>query len=66
LGGANRKSVRERIQDAMREIGTLLMTFGPLDAAIAYHDPTSLRFLLLFLALGLCLFSGALALERRR
>ena len=59
------KSVRERIADAMREAGTLLITFGPLDAAIAHEDPWATLLLLLFLTLGLCLFTGGIFLERR-
>jgi len=29
------KTVQERVEDAMREVGTLLITFAPLDAALA-------------------------------
>jgi len=57
------KTVRERIQDGMREVGTLLITFAPLDVALA--DRAQVKFLLLFLLLGICLFAVAVVLERR-
>jgi hypothetical protein len=60
------KMVRERIEDAMREIGVLLIAFCPLDAALIENPDRSLRFLLFFLAAGASLFTGALVLERRR
>lgn len=61
-----RKSARERVIDGMREVGTLLITFAPLDVAISYHDSGATTFLLLFLMLGLLLFSGSVLLEGRR
>ena len=42
---------RERIEDALREIGTLLMTFAPLDAAI--NPSESGARLLIFFVIGL-------------
>jgi len=62
------KSVAERIEDGMREVGTLLIAFAPLDAALSEGHPNGgvFLFLLLFLILGALLFVGALLLERRR
>ena len=59
------KSAGERIEDAMREIGTLLIAFAPLDAALTERREHVAVFLLLFLGLGALLFIGALVLERR-
>jgi hypothetical protein len=60
------KSAGERIEDGMREIGTLLIAFAPLDAALTECREHVAVFLLLFLGLGALLFIGALVLERRR
>jgi hypothetical protein len=60
------KSAGERVEDAMREIGTLLIAFAPLDAALSERREHVAVFLLLFLGLGALLFIGALVLERRR
>ncbi len=60
------KTVRERIEDAMREVGVLLIAFAPLDVALSEGKGPRLGFLLLFLGLGTLLFVGALVLERRR
>lgn len=59
------KPVQERIGDAMREVGTLLITFAPLDAALS-ESRNVIRGLLYFLGIGLVLFAGSLWLERRR
>ena len=58
------KPVRERFGDAMREIGTLLITFAPLDAALN-ENRGAVRGLLYFLVVGFLLFAGSLWLERR-
>ncbi len=50
----------------MREVGTLLIAFAPLDAALSERKEHIVGFLLLFLGLGALLFVGALVLERRR
>ena len=50
----------------MREIGTLLIAFAPLDAALSGGPMPAATFLLLFLGLGLTLFAGALLIERMR
>jgi hypothetical protein len=59
------KTVQERLEDAMREVGTLLIAFAPLDAALA-ERPGSTGLLLLFLAFGVLLFIGSLLIERRQ
>lgn len=62
--GRGTKSIRERVEDAMREIGTLLIAFTPLDVSLTEtpHRGT----LLIFLVLGLSFLTGALLLERSR
>ncbi len=50
----------------MREIGTLLIAFAPLDAALSPGPMPTAAFLLLFLGLGLTLFVGALLIEKGR
>lgn len=60
------KFVRERIEEALREIGVLLLAFTPLDAAVNSAQGHGSGVLLYFFGLGLCLFGGALLLERRR
>jgi len=56
------KSARVRIEDAIREIGVLLIALAPLDAAFAERG--ALSKLLIFLLIGGTLFSIALWLER--
>jgi C4-dicarboxylate-specific signal transduction histidine kinase len=58
------KSVAERIEEAMREIGMLLLAFAPLDAVLA--EPARTGRLLLFFCFGIFLFIAAVLLERRR
>lgn len=58
------RTVAERIEEAMREIGVLLMAFTPLDAVLA--EPRRTTVLLLFFWLGIFLFTVAVSLERRR
>ena len=59
------KKVQERVEDAMREVGTLLITFAPLDAALAEDSGTARKFLS-FVIVGVVLFAGSLWLERRK
>jgi hypothetical protein len=59
------KTVQERLEDAMREIGTLLVAFAPLDAALADQPGQGGR-LLQFMIFGVLLFAGSVLLERRR
>jgi hypothetical protein len=60
------KPVQERVEDAMREVGTLLIAFAPLDAAIAESRRVSRILLFFFLVVGIVLFGASLWLERRR
>jgi len=60
------RGATERVEDAMREIGTLLIAFAPLDAALSPGPMPTAAFLLLFLGLGLTLFVGALLIEKGR
>lgn len=56
----------ERVLEAMREVGILLVAFTPLDAALLPHDIRNVGvFLAAFLGSGLLLFFGALILEWR-
>jgi len=62
-----RKTVRERIEDAFRKIGTLLIAFAPLDAALSDRGAEkNLPYLLFFLGFGGSLFMLSLILEGRR
>lgn len=60
------KTVRERIEEALREIGVLLLAFAPVDATVNAPRGLGIGFLLLFGGLGLCLLTVALHLERLR
>ena len=61
------KSVRERVEEALREIGVLLLAFGPLDSAVTVAQGGQRPgLILIFVGLGLCFFTGSLAMERRR
>ncbi len=61
------KTAQERLEDAMREVGTLLITFAPLDAALTEsHSLARVLLLFSFLLIGVVLFAGSLWLERRR
>ncbi|HEV2671763.1 MAG TPA: hypothetical protein VGU74_11760 [Gemmatimonadales bacterium] len=60
------KTVQERVEDAMREVGTLLITFAPLDAAFVESRSDAIVLLLFFWIVGVSLFAGSLWLERRR
>ena len=55
---------RERLLDAMREVGVLLIAFAPLDAVLV-ESPRRRNGLLIFLALGLFLFLVAIIVEWR-
>ncbi len=59
------KTLAERIEDAMREVGTLVIAFAPLDAAFA-GGPIRAALLLLFAIYGVLLLVGSLWLEGRR
>jgi hypothetical protein len=60
------KEVGERVEEALREIGVLLIAFAPLDVALTSHTAANANYLLLFLGLGIYFFVGALILERIR
>ena len=53
------------VEDAMREVGTLLIAFAPLDAALA-ERPGKTGLLSLFMIVGVLLFIGSLLIERNR
>jgi hypothetical protein len=55
-----------RVLEALREIGILLMAFGPLEAAISSAKAWNISVGLLFFGGGLRLFVMALILEWRR
>jgi len=59
------KTVQERVEDAMREVATLFITFAPLDSALARDSGVASTFLF-FLIVGVVLFAASLWLERRR
>ena len=48
------KSAGERIEDAMREVGTLLIAFAPLDAALSERKEHIVGFLCFSSVLGHC------------
>jgi hypothetical protein len=60
------KTLQERVEDAMREVGTLLIAFAPLDAALTESRTVVRVLLFFFLLLGVVLFAASLWLERRR
>ena len=60
-----RRRARERVEDAFREIGTLVITFAPIDATFATDRRGLLRETLTLLAIGVLLFAGAVAMEWR-
>jgi hypothetical protein len=60
------KSPRVRIEEAVREIGVLLVALAPLDAAFSPDAHKARSNLLLFITVGVTLFLLALVMERRR
>jgi hypothetical protein len=56
----------ERVEDAIRESGTLIVALTPLDAAFAPNQEDRVFTGLILLTLGVVLFVVALHLERRR
>jgi hypothetical protein len=65
MGQQSTRTVAERIEEAMREIGVLLVAFTPLDAAFTPGAQMGGRWLL-FLLIGILLFAMALLMERIR
>ena len=57
---------RKRIEDFGREVGTLLVAFAPLDAALGSDRPGQWRVMLLFVAAGLSFVGGSLITAHRR
>ena len=60
------KPVPERVEEALREIGVLLLTFAPLDTAVSVAQGQKVGSILFFAVVGLCFFSVALLMERHR
>ena len=60
------RSVRERLEEALREIGVLLLAFTPLDATLNRAPGQPRGAILYFVAIGLCLFGVAILMEHRR
>ena len=58
-------SPRERIEEAMRAVGVLLMAFAPLGALLQPREQIPWPRLSFFLALDLFLFALAIVFERR-
>ena len=58
-------SPRERIEEAMREVGVLLMAFAPLDGLLQPRELIPWPRLSFFLSLGIFLFALAIVFERR-
>ena len=68
IGGLNVNSttVRERIEEALREIATLFVALAPLDVALGGDRPHGITYGLIFVAGGVILFMSVLLAERRR
>ena len=60
------RPVFERIEDAMREIGVLILALTPLDATFTPELDYRRRSVLLLLIAGTSFFVGALLMEQRR
>jgi hypothetical protein len=61
-----RHTIRERFEDVLREVGTLLIAFAPLDVALDAQKTKNWWTMLLFLSLGLFFLAIALIAEQRR
>jgi hypothetical protein len=59
-------TTRERIEEIVREIGTLLVAFAPLDSAFAPRGVNELRTMLTFVLVGILFIAVSLQSERRR
>ena len=55
--------IRERLEETVREIGTLLIAFTPLDAVLWADQPGWRSRALIFALLGVSFLGGALASE---
>ena len=58
--------LRRRAEDLLREIGTLLLAFAPLDAVLWGDRPYRAELVLTFLSIGLVLTLVAVFSELRR
>jgi hypothetical protein len=58
--------LKMRVEEALREIGVLLITFAPLDAALVWDTPGHRTGPLIFLAIGVIVFAVSVYLESRR
>jgi len=63
---ADHPNVRKRVEDVLREVGTLLVAFAPLDVALSAEKTKSWSSMLPFLSLGLLFLTIALVAEQRR
>lgn len=59
-------SIKERVEEGMREVGVLMVAFAPLDALMKPGGPTPWGLMASFGLLGVLLFCGALVMEWRR
>ena len=57
---------RQRLEELLREVGTLLIAFAPLDVTLGNSREFRWQWLLLFALLGISLFMTAVIAERRR
>ncbi len=60
------KPAIERIEDAFREIATLIVALAPLDVILGAERPHAFRNGLIFVGFGVILFATMLFTERRR
>jgi hypothetical protein len=58
--------MRQRLEDLLREVGTLLLAFAPLDAVLWGDRPDRTELVLTFVSIGLVLSAVALLSELRR
>ena len=62
----HRTRLRQRVEDLLREIGTLLLAFAPLDAVLWTDRPDRIALVLTFLTVALLLIIVAFLSEIRR
>ena len=60
------KSLPERMEEGMREVGILLIAFAPLEVMLNHDGPPRFQYLTMFLGLGCAVYFGALIRERSR
>ena len=59
-------TLRERLEDLFREIGTLLLAFAPLDAVLWGERADRTSLVLTFVVIALLLITIAIVSEKRR